>query len=124
MPLYEYQCKKCAERTEVVRRFSDPPLTTCESCGGELAKLISSPAIQFKGSGFYITDYARPGAGNGKKSADEGSGGTSGKGAEAGASEGSKGESSGEAKSESKSESKSEPKSEPKAASASPKSSD
>ena len=63
MPLYEYQCEKCATRTEVVQRFSDPPVTVCESCGGSVRKLISSPAIQFKGSGFYITDYAKPGSG-------------------------------------------------------------
>lgn len=82
MPLYEYQCRKCAERTEVVRRFSDPPLTTCEACGGELNKLISSPAIQFKGSGFYITDYARAGAAAGdgqKKSSDSSEASSSGK---------------------------------------------
>lgn len=63
MPLYEYECEKCATRTEVVQKFSDAPLTVCESCGGSLRKLISSPAIQFKGSGFYITDYAKPGSG-------------------------------------------------------------
>jgi putative FmdB family regulatory protein len=44
---------------EKIRKFSDPPLTTCENCGGELDQLISSPAIQFKGSGWYVTDYAR-----------------------------------------------------------------
>ncbi len=117
MPLYEYQCKQCSERTEVVRKFSDPPLTTCESCGGELTKLISSPAIQFKGSGFYITDYAKPGGGNGKKGSSDGS--------SAGDSGGEKATSaSASEKGESKSESKSETKSEPKAASGSPKSSD
>ena len=59
MPLYEYECKKCGRRVEKIQKFSDPPLTTCESCGGELDQLISSPAIQFKGSGWYVTDYAR-----------------------------------------------------------------
>jgi putative FmdB family regulatory protein len=69
MPLYEYQCVKCATRSEVLQKFSDPPLTVCPECGGELKKLISSPAIQFKGSGFYITDYARnSSSGNGSKS--------------------------------------------------------
>lgn len=59
MPLYEYQCQGCNTRQEVIQKFSDAPLTECADCGGELRKLISSPAIQFKGSGFYITDYAR-----------------------------------------------------------------
>lgn len=59
MPLYEYQCKSCEERVEAIQRFSDPPYTICPTCGGELKKLISSPAIQFKGSGFYLTDYGK-----------------------------------------------------------------
>ena len=58
MPLYEYECQQCGERTEVLQRFSDAPLETCESCGGELDKLISPPAVQFKGTGWYVTDYA------------------------------------------------------------------
>ena len=58
MPLYEYQCTRCGERTEILQRLSDPPNTHCPKCGGEVKKLISSPAIQFKGSGFYKTDYA------------------------------------------------------------------
>ncbi len=61
MPLYEYVCGSCAHRFERIRKFSDPPLTECPSCGGTVEKQISSPAIQFKGSGFYITDYAKPG---------------------------------------------------------------
>jgi putative FmdB family regulatory protein len=59
LPLYEYECKKCGRRTEKIRKFSDPPLTVCETCGGELDQLLSSPAIQFKGSGWYVTDYAK-----------------------------------------------------------------
>ena len=59
MPLYEYECESCGARVERIQKFSDPPLTTCERCGGPLRKLLSSPAIQFKGSGWYITDYAR-----------------------------------------------------------------
>jgi putative FmdB family regulatory protein len=59
MPLYEYECGSCGARIERIQKFSDPPLTTCEQCGGPLRKLLSSPAIQFKGSGWYITDYAR-----------------------------------------------------------------
>jgi len=57
MPLYEYECKQCDERTEILRKISDPPYSHCPKCGGEVKKLISSPAIQFKGSGFYKTDY-------------------------------------------------------------------
>ena len=59
MPLYEYECESCGKRIERIQKYSDPPLTTCEKCGGPLRKLFSSPAIQFKGSGFYITDYGR-----------------------------------------------------------------
>ena len=61
MPLYEYQCDACAHRFEQIQRFSDPPLTSCPECGGAVRKLVSSPAIQFKGSGWYVTDYARQG---------------------------------------------------------------
>src|SRR5512139_3152632 len=62
MPLYEYQCDACGFRFEVIQRFSDAPIESCQSCGGPVRKLLSSPAIQFKGSGWYITDYARKGA--------------------------------------------------------------
>ena len=58
MPLYEYQCESCAKRFERIQKFSDPPIETCPTCGGKVKKLLSSPAIQFKGSGWYITDYA------------------------------------------------------------------
>lgn len=70
MPLYEYQCEACAHRFERIQKYSDPPVETCPSCGGQVKKLLSSPAIQFKGSGWYITDYAR-------KSSDGKSGGGS-----------------------------------------------
>jgi putative FmdB family regulatory protein len=60
MPLYEYQCDACGQRFEVIQKFSDPPAEVCRACGGgPVKKLLSSPAIQFKGSGWYITDYAR-----------------------------------------------------------------
>ena len=59
MPLYEYQCEACGHRFEVIQKFSDPPVETCQRCGGAVKKLLSSPAIQFKGSGWYITDYAK-----------------------------------------------------------------
>ena len=58
MPLYEYQCVSCHERAEILQRASDPPYSHCPKCGGDMKKLFSSPAIQFKGSGFYKTDYA------------------------------------------------------------------
>ena len=59
MPLYEYQCDDCEHRFERIQKFSDDPVKTCPSCGGAVRKLLSSPAIQFKGTGWYITDYAR-----------------------------------------------------------------
>jgi len=66
MPLYEYECEACGATFEKIRKFSDPPLEVCEKCGkGPVRKLISSPAIQFKGSGWYITDYAKKSTGDG-----------------------------------------------------------
>jgi putative FmdB family regulatory protein len=59
LPLYEYQCQSCKAYFEKIQKFSDPPLRKCERCGGKLERLLSSPAIQFKGSGWYVTDYAR-----------------------------------------------------------------
>jgi putative FmdB family regulatory protein len=97
MPIYEYQCQQCQERHEIIQRFSDAPLTHCPSCAGEMKKLFSSPAIQFKGSGFYKTDYAS----SGSKSSE--------------GSSSSKSESKSESTSETKSEAKSETKSETKA---------
>ena len=90
MPIYEYQCLSCGKKTELLQRMNDAPLAACPSCGGEVKKLISSPAVQFKGSGWYVTDYA------GKK------------GAGASGSSDSKSEGTSEGKSESKSESKSD----------------
>jgi putative FmdB family regulatory protein len=58
MPLHEYECLKCGERSEILQKLNDPPYTHCPKCGGDVKKLLSSPAIQFKGSGFYKTDYA------------------------------------------------------------------
>lgn len=59
MPLYEYECDSCGHRFEVIQKFSDAPIDTCPKCGKTVHKLISSPAIQFKGTGWYITDYAK-----------------------------------------------------------------
>ena len=66
MPLYEYLCGACSHRFERIQKFSDPPVDACPSCGGAVRKLLSSPAIQFKGTGWYITDYAKKGSGDGK----------------------------------------------------------
>lgn len=71
MPLYEYQCTKCGNRFERIQKFSDPLVEECPECGGKVEQLLSAPAIQFKGSGWYITDYSRKNSpsspGNGKK---------------------------------------------------------
>ncbi len=61
MPIYEYRCTKCGHCFEAIQKVSDSPLSKCEKCKGKAERLISSPAIQFKGSGWYITDYARKG---------------------------------------------------------------
>lgn len=63
MPLYEYECDACGRRFEQIQKFSDAPLETCAECGkGPVRRLLSSPAIQFKGAGWYVTDYAKSGA--------------------------------------------------------------
>jgi putative FmdB family regulatory protein len=75
MPLYEYQCTQCSERVEVIQRLSDPPYAHCPKCGGDMKKLLSAPAIQFKGSGWYKTDYAsKPSAKSGDKSGEKSEG--------------------------------------------------
>jgi putative FmdB family regulatory protein len=66
MPLYEFQCESCHKVTERIQKYSDPPMETCPACGGPVKKLLSSPAIQFKGTGWYITDYARKSSNGGK----------------------------------------------------------
>lgn len=63
MPLYEYECKKCHHRFEKIQSFSDPEEKVCPKCGGEVERLLSAPAVQFKGSGWYVTDYARKSSG-------------------------------------------------------------
>ena len=74
MPLYEYQCQQCGTRLEALQSFSDDPLTECEVCGGQLKKLISAPAVQFKGTGWYVTDYAGKSGGSSGKKSDGGDG--------------------------------------------------
>ena len=62
MPLYEYQCKACKHKFERIQKFSDPPPTKCPECGkGKIQQMMSAPAVQFKGSGFYATDYGKKG---------------------------------------------------------------
>ena|SRR6186713_87165 len=75
MPLYEYECEACQKRFEKIQKYSDAPPDVCPHCGkGPIKKLFSSPAIQFKGSGFYITDYAKKSTSEaGSKSSSEGS---------------------------------------------------
>jgi putative FmdB family regulatory protein len=120
MPLYEYECDACGHRFEVIQKYSDAPIAVCPKCGGSVHKLLSSPAIQFKGSGFYITDYARAGKANGegsssssaKRDADgsEKSGPETNSEAKGEAKETPKSESKSDGKTETKSESKTTPK--------------
>jgi putative FmdB family regulatory protein len=63
MPLYEYECKKCGHRFEKIVKYSDKPHKKCPECGGAVEQMISAPAVQFKGSGWYVTDYPKKGAG-------------------------------------------------------------
>src|SRR5262245_49451079 len=110
MPLYEYECEACHHRFEVIQKFSDPPIETCPKCGSPVHKLLSSPAIQFKGSGWYITDYARAGKkSDDGKSADRGNGSKPAETKSEGGGE-SKTETKPDAKTETKAESKSESK--------------
>src|SRR5690242_13658077 len=62
MPLYEYECRKCHHRFERIQKFSDPHVKKCPDCGGPVEQVISAPAVQFKGSGWYVTDYAKKSA--------------------------------------------------------------
>jgi putative FmdB family regulatory protein len=71
MPLYEYECKKCGHRFEKIQKFSDKMVKKCPECGGQVEQMISAPAVQFKGTGWYVTDYA-------KKSSSQGASGSSG----------------------------------------------
>src|SRR5437868_15126654 len=68
MPIYEYQCKKCGHRFEKIQKFSDAAVKKCPECGGKVEQLLSAPAVQFKGSGWYVTDYARKGSGGASNS--------------------------------------------------------
>jgi putative FmdB family regulatory protein len=79
MPLYEYECEACGHRLEIIQKFSDGPPDACPKCGkGPLQRLLSSPAIQFKGTGWYVTDYASKGksGGESKPASDKADSGT------------------------------------------------
>lgn len=71
MPLYEYRCQSCGRTREVLQKMSDAPLTVCEDCGGEMKRLVSAPAVQFKGTGWYVTDYAKKSDGGGRSGGDK-----------------------------------------------------
>ncbi len=60
VPIYEYECERCQHRFEIMQRFSERPLKKCEECGGPVHKILSAPGLVFKGSGWYVTDYANP----------------------------------------------------------------
>jgi putative FmdB family regulatory protein len=83
MPLYEYKCGSCGDVFEVIQKFSDEPLTVHEKCGGPLERLVSAAALQFKGTGWYVTDYARkngaPKSDSERKSGTESKSGSEGK---------------------------------------------
>jgi putative FmdB family regulatory protein len=106
MPLYEYACNRCGKRFEVRQKFADEPIKTHEECGGEAERLLSTPAFQFKGTGWYVTDYAKTGGG---KSPSNGNADTKSEGKSEG-----KSESKSDGKSDSKSESAPAPKTETK----------
>jgi putative FmdB family regulatory protein len=111
MPIYEYKCHKCGQKFEIRQRISAEPLKTHADCGGEVEQLISAPALHFKGTGWYVTDYAKSGQ---SPSTTPSNGGSDSKSASSGESKSeSKPESKSESKSESKTESKTESKSEP-----------
>lgn len=68
VPLYEYECNSCGRRTEVIQRVGAPPLGPCDECGGEMVRLLSAPSFQFKGTGWYVTDYAKKSGSSGGES--------------------------------------------------------
>jgi putative FmdB family regulatory protein len=70
MPIYEYSCKKCGKTIEVIQKFNDPVLKKHQGCGGALTKLISASGFQFKGTGWYVTDYAKKSGGSASESSD------------------------------------------------------
>ena len=73
MPLYEYECKKCGHRFEKIQLYSDKMVKKCPECGGQVEQMISAPAVQFKGSGWYVTDYAKKSSSPGSSGGDSSS---------------------------------------------------
>ena len=96
MPLFEYECQKCGQRSERIEKSDGPHLKKCPKCGGKVERLISAPAIQFKGSGWYVTDYGKSSSSSSKEGSKEG-----------GSGDGAKSETKTETKTEGKSDSKS-----------------
>jgi putative FmdB family regulatory protein len=90
MPNYEYLCQKCGHRFEKIQKFSDPMLKKCPECGGKIEQVISAPAVQFKGSGWYVTDYAKKSSALPASGSESGAKGDSGKDSGAGKDSGSK----------------------------------
>lgn len=88
MPLYEYECENCGDLFEVIQKFADEPLTVHEKCGGKVHRILSAPALQFKGSGWYVNDYAKSGnsAGGASKKPDAAPGGSASSGDSSGSS--------------------------------------
>src|SRR5579872_4662824 len=120
MPIYEYQCHQCGKRFEVRQKFADEPVKVHEECGGEVERLISAPTLQFKGTGWYVTDYGPNRTSSGGKNGSNGKSDSNGKSeskSDSSKSESSKSESSkseGSSKSETSSKSESSSKSEAK----------
>jgi putative FmdB family regulatory protein len=120
LPIYEYKCEGCGETFELIQKFADEPLTVHEKCGGHVHRLMSAPAFQFKGTGWYVTDYAK-GNVSGPPKHESGKGDASK--SDSGKTEtATTAETKSESKSETKSESKSESKAESKPAASSDKS--
>ena len=116
MPIYEYLCESCGRTTEILQRMDEPPITLCPHCGGAVKKQLSAPAFQFKGSGWYVTDYAKKSGGGERSTKPSESGGSGGetKSADSAAATESAGDSKSESKKEAPKESKSESKGESK----------
>jgi putative FmdB family regulatory protein len=108
MPIYEYLCQSCGKKFEVLQKFSDEPIETHDECGGKVDKLISTSALQFKGSGWYVNDYAK--GATGKPGETKAEAKTDGSKSDGNKSDGGKSDSGSESKSESKSEAKSDAK--------------
>lgn len=106
MPIYEYKCQSCGKVFERIQKFADSPLTTHDDCGGTVDRLVSAPAFHLKGSGWYVTDYAKGGSGGPIKPADTSSSSSSSDNKGSDSSAASKSEAKSEAKTESKTESK------------------